>query len=106
MPYLCRQCSVDGVIPLVYELNGPIRCTNDADRKTLKDAWIRWKTGQSLDQPSCSRSTTTRLGSGASLVIRPTDRGGGGSADRGLEVLPLTICSRAQPKLGGQGSGC
>ena len=49
MPYLCRQCDIPGVVVLVYELNGPIRCVDPDDRKRLRDAWITWKTGLSPD---------------------------------------------------------
>ncbi|MFI4860424.1 MAG: hypothetical protein ACIAXF_07060, partial [Phycisphaerales bacterium JB063] len=35
MPYLCKQCDIPGVVLLVYELNGPIRCVDPDDRRRL-----------------------------------------------------------------------
>ncbi len=106
VPYLCRRCSVDGVIVLVYELNGPIRCVNSADRKTLKDAWVRWKTGQSLDQlilqSLSDESAQARRESLEEQFDRLIDEATG-RPTAALEVLrQLTACSRAQPSLGGK----
>ena len=43
VPFLCQKWNVSGFILLVYELNGPIRFTSEADRNRLKIAYGRWK---------------------------------------------------------------
>lgn len=106
VPYLCRRCSVEGVVPLVYELNGPIRCTHDRDRKILKDAWVRWKTGQSLDQLILQSLNDESARQRRESLEEQFDRLTAEAAGRptaALEMLrQLTICSRAQPNLGGK----
>jgi SpoVK/Ycf46/Vps4 family AAA+-type ATPase len=46
---LMSAWNVSGIIPLVYELNGPIRFVQPADRGLLRDAWLRWRTGYDAD---------------------------------------------------------
>jgi hypothetical protein len=46
---LMSAWNVAGVIPLVYELNGPIRFVRPADKSLLRDAWLRWRTGLDAD---------------------------------------------------------
>ena len=64
MPYLCRRCSVPGMIVLAYEINGPVRVYDAAASGTmggrgghalprwgkLRDAWVSWKLGTHPDQ--------------------------------------------------------
>ncbi|MCC5830994.1 MAG: ATP-binding protein [Phycisphaeraceae bacterium] len=50
VPWLCQRVRVDGLIVLIAELNGPIRCTSDDDRRRLRDAWVQWKLGGSRDE--------------------------------------------------------
>lgn len=47
IPYVCTKSKVDGIIRIVYELNGPIRILDERDK--LKNAWISWKAGLDLD---------------------------------------------------------
>ncbi|MEM6550612.1 MAG: ATP-binding protein [Planctomycetota bacterium] len=106
VPYLCRRCSVEGVVPLVYELNGPIRCTNAGDRRTLKEAWVRWKTGQSLDQLILQSLNDESARQRRESLEEQFDRLTAEAAGRptaALEMLrQLTLCSRAQAALGGK----
>lgn len=100
VPYLCRRCAVDGVIVLVYELNGPIRCVDEADRKKLRDAWVRWKTGHSLDQLILQSLTDDSARERRESLEEQFDRitaEATGRPTTALEVLrQLTLCSRAQ----------
>ncbi len=104
VPYLCSRCSVEGVIVLVYELNGPIRCLHDRDRQVLRDAWIRWKTGQSLDQLILQSLTDEAARARRESLEDQFDRliaDATGRPTAALEVLrQLTLCSRAQPANG------
>ncbi len=47
IPYLCDKSQIDGILRIVYELNGPIRILDERDK--LKNAWIAWKAGLDLD---------------------------------------------------------
>jgi hypothetical protein len=48
--FLTQKAGVKGVMLLVYELNGPIRTIQPAQRDVLKNAWIAWKSGSDYDQ--------------------------------------------------------
>lgn len=43
--FLLKHWSVPNQILLVYEVNGPIRFADGADRGRLRDAWLKWRTG-------------------------------------------------------------
>ncbi len=47
IPYLVGKTQIDGLIRLVYELNGPIRVLEERDK--LQRAWIEWRSGQDPD---------------------------------------------------------
>ncbi len=47
IPFLAEKSQTDGLIRLVYEINGPIRVLDERDR--LKSAWIAWKAGVDPD---------------------------------------------------------
>ena len=47
IPYLTHKSKTDGLIRIVYELNGPVRILDDRDK--LKNSWISWKAGVDLD---------------------------------------------------------
>lgn len=100
LTYLCRRCAVPGVVVLVYELNGPIRCLSDADRRRLRDAWVRWKSGHSPDelilQALTDRSAQARRESLEEQFDRLTEEATG-RPTAALEFLrQLSLCSRAQ----------
>ncbi len=95
IPLLCEKSKTEGLIRLVYELNGPIRILDR--REELKNAWIEWKTGFDVD----------------TLLLRELRKPGPTEADRradqfeqllldaignptlALEMLrQLTVCSR------------
>jgi hypothetical protein len=47
--YLSRQWNIPDHILVVYELNGPIRFLEDAQRDKVRDAWLRWRSGKDAD---------------------------------------------------------
>jgi hypothetical protein len=47
IPFVSEKSQTDGLIRLVYELNGPIRVLDSRDK--LKSAWIAWKSGVDPD---------------------------------------------------------
>ena len=97
VPFLLDRTETAGLIRVVYELNGPVR-VGEADRKTLRDAWVRWKAGADAD-------TLLLRGLGKSgphegeLLGREFDslmNEATGRPTQALEFLrQLTICSRA-----------
>ena len=44
VPFLLEKTRIDGLIQIVYELNGPVRVA-DADKAKLREAWAAWKSG-------------------------------------------------------------
>jgi hypothetical protein len=48
IPFLCRRTRAEGIIQVVYELNGPIQIA-EPDRSRLADAWAVWKGGADLE---------------------------------------------------------
>ena len=97
VPFLLDRTETAGLIRVVYELNGPVR-VGEADRRTLRDAWVRWKSGADAD-------TLLLRGLGRSgphegeLLGREFDslmNEATGRPTQALEFLrQLTICSRA-----------
>ena len=50
MELLCAKWNQPGrSVLIVYELNGPVRFVNPTDRDRMKEAWVKWKTGKSLE---------------------------------------------------------
>lgn len=45
IPFLCEKTQADGLIQLVYELNGPIRIKPE-NRNKIKEAWVKWQLGE------------------------------------------------------------
>lgn len=98
MPYLCKQCDIPGVVVLVYELNGPIRCVNSDDRKRLRDAWITWKTGLSPDHFTLKALTDPDAGKHKQQLEQSFDQhiaDATGKPTVALELLrQLTLCAQ------------
>ena len=93
--YLCKKSNVNGVIRLVYELNGPIRVLGGNVEK-LRDAWITWKSGvnandlvlQDLKKP---QSEAERLRRDFDKNMQDAI----GNSTLALEFMrQLTLCSR------------
>ncbi len=96
VPFLLTKTKVPGIIPVVYELNGPVRLS-DEDRARMREAWAAWKTG--VDTTSLAIKDIT--GEAAKIELRRKEfdqylRDAIGNATQALEFLrQLTICSRA-----------
>jgi len=95
VPFLTTKTRVSGIIQVVYELNGPIRIS-DEDRTKLRNAWAAWKNGTKPDNLPIKEMVTD--GSQIELRRREFDqyiRDAIGNATQALEFLrQLTICSR------------
>ncbi|MCE3016545.1 MAG: AAA family ATPase [Pirellula sp.] len=96
IPFLTSKTQVPGLIQVIYELNGPVRLS-DEDRARLREAWSAWKNGVSVD--AIPMREVLNDGSKFDLRRREFDqylRDAIGNATQALEFLrQLTICSRA-----------
>ena len=96
VPFLLDRTETAGLIRVVYELNGPVR-VSEADRATLKDAWVRWKSGADADT-LLLRGLGKKGPNEADLLGREFDtlmHEAIGRPTQALEFLrQLTICSR------------
>jgi hypothetical protein len=95
LPFVQSKTQVAGLIQVVYELNGPVR-VSDEDRNKLREAWAAWKNGISVD--AVPMREVLNDGSKFDLRRREFDqymRDAIGNATQALEFLrQLTICSR------------
>ena len=96
IPFLCKKARADGLIQLVYELNGPLRLSEE-DRRKVRDAWVEWKS--ELDPAALALRHLQRKQSQLELLQREFDqylRDTIGNPTQALEFMrQLTICSRA-----------
>lgn len=96
VPFLTTKTHVSGIIQVVYELNGPIRLSEE-DRTKLRNAWAAWKLGTKPE--SLAIKEVASDGSQIELRRREFDqylRDAIGNATQALEFLrQLTICSRS-----------
>lgn len=100
LPTLLQRFRVEGLARIVYELNGPIRFLADDEKRLVRQAWIRFRSGVDLDtlilkglgdakaqaqRESLERAFEEQL---LNAVGKPTVA---------LEFLrQLTLCSRSQ----------
>ena len=95
LAFLQTKTQVSGLIQVVYELNGPVR-VSDEDKIKLREAWAAWKNGVSID--AIPMREILPDGSKFDLRRREFDqylRDAIGNATQALEFLrQLTICSR------------
>lgn len=95
IPFLMAKTQLPGMIQVVYELNGPVRMS-DEDRTKLREAWTAWKNGVSVD--AVPMREVLNDGSKFDLRRREFDqylRDAIGNATQALEFLrQLSICSR------------
>jgi len=88
-------------IIIVYELNGPIRFLNEADRDEMKGAWLKWKTGLSQDELAVKKLIKkTKLIEQAQQMEENFDKNlleAIGKPSMALEILrQFCLCSRTQ----------
>jgi hypothetical protein len=95
IPFVAEKTQTNGLIRLVYELNGPIRVLDDGEK--LKNAWIAWKSGVDANT-LVIRSMASRGPSEFEMLSKQFDRmliDAIGNPTLALETLrQLTICSR------------
>lgn len=96
VPFLTAKTRVGGILQVVYELNGPIRMS-DEDRTKLRNAWAAWKVGTRPDNLPIKEV----VGDSSQIELRRREfdqyiRDAIGNATQALEFLrQLTICSRS-----------
>ena len=71
VPFLTRSWDIPGFILIVYELNGPIRFAQDADREKVKQAFNVWRGTTELEFDT-NASTHTRRSGGLSDAAAET----------------------------------
>ncbi len=104
VPFLTKKCAVDGIIQLVYELNGPIRTVPADAADALRAAWVAWKSGADPNQLVLEALVDRRKARQREAVEAQFDalvHEATGSPSVALEFLrQLTICSRARDAAG------
>jgi SpoVK/Ycf46/Vps4 family AAA+-type ATPase len=95
MPFIQAKTQIPGLIQVIYELNGPVR-VSDEDKTKLREAWAAWKNGIAID--AIPMREVLNDGSKFELRRREFDqylRDAIGNATQALEFLrQLAICSR------------
>ncbi len=94
--FLAQRSMTNGLIRIVYELNGPLRVLDEPDK--LKNAWIAWKSGVDVETllirglKQKGPSEVEVLGNKFDALLIESI----GEATLALEVLrQLSICSRS-----------
>lgn len=99
VPFLLEKTRIDGMIQIVYELNGPVRL-NEADKSKLREAWAAWKSGVDVGSLAIKEVGSER--SNIDLRRKEFDqylRDSIGNATQALEFMrQLCICSRTALK--------
>lgn len=109
--FLCDRCRIDGLLLLVYELNGPIRVMSSPPSKSskaktsgggwgqIKKAWVSWKAGVDHDQLILQALTDKNASRQREQLEADFDRDVQDVIGRptvALEFLrQLTLCSRS-----------
>ncbi|MFN0056856.1 MAG: AAA family ATPase [Planctomycetota bacterium] len=100
IPFLIEKCRLPGLIILVYELNGPVRFVDAADRERLRDAWVAWKSGTSGTDLLLSALADPRRERDRQYWLAEFDRNlreSIGQPTQALELMrQLTLCSRSR----------
>lgn len=104
--FLIEKTQVPGLIRLVYELNGPIRIIDPAQRRALCDGWVSWKlAGEAFDETDAALAGKQAkiqrevLENEFSRILQDAI----GKPTVAMEFLrQLTICSRAKSSSGRQ----
>lgn len=99
---LCQTWDLEGVIVVIYEVNGPIRFLNPSHQNHVRDAYVRWRgsgMGRSVSGGS-GRSATAATGtvsqSEAGRVFDETMTRAMTSPALALELMrQMCMCSRA-----------
>ena len=73
VPFLTRSWDIPGFILIVYELNGPIRFAQDADREKVKQAFNVWRGTTELEFDTNTSTRTRRSGGLSDAAAEPPD---------------------------------
>jgi ATPase family associated with various cellular activities (AAA) len=99
VPYLLEKTRIDGLLQIVYELNGPVRL-GETEKVKLREAWAAWKSGVDVGSLPIKEIGAER--SNIDLRRREFDqylRDSIGNATQALEFMrQLCICSRSALK--------
>jgi len=55
LDFLVAKWNLPGVILIVYEINGPLRCARAADMAKVREAWTKWRVGLTPDEIAIKR---------------------------------------------------
>jgi len=53
--FLVAKWNLPGVILIVYEINGPVRCARAEDMAKVREAWVKWRVGMTPDELAIKR---------------------------------------------------
>ena len=100
VPFLTGKCAVEGIVQLVYELNGPIRTVPADGADALRSAWVAWKSGadpNDLVLQALVDRKRAKLRESLEAEFDALVREATGSPTVALEFLrQLTVCSRSK----------
>ena len=97
--FLAASWRLPNILLATYEINGPVRFVREEDATTMRDAWLRWRTGMDSNQLDIQRmlspeQTAARLEE-ARTVYDESFRGAVGNPTLALELLrQMCQCSR------------
>lgn len=104
VPFLTKKCAVEGIVQLVYELNGPIRTVPAEAADGLRSAWVAWKSGADPNQLVLEALVDRRKARQREALEAEFDalvHEATGSPTVALEFLrQLTVCSRGRDAAG------
>ena len=108
LSYLCEKCSVEGVLLMIYELNGPIRLHEPKHEseawERLRQAWVAWRAGTGFEDLVWQSLTDRKRQRQREELEAEFDRRilqAVGKPTLALEFMrQLTLCSRAQKPSG------
>ena len=98
--FLTGKCAVEGIVQLVYELNGPIRTVPADGADALRTAWVAWKSGADPNDLVLQALVDRKRAKQREMLEAEFDalvREATGSPTVALEFLrQLTVCSRSK----------
>ncbi len=99
VPFLCQRSTVDGLMIVVLELNGPLRVQRPEHVKTLQDAWVAWRMGRDMDIAALAALTDSKHAKrkeGLELEFQRVLADATGQPTVALELLrQLTVMARS-----------
>jgi len=100
LPTVVRRFRVEGIVRIVYELNGPVRFADERERLAMRDAWVRWRSGTDRDTMTLKGLADPAARAQRESLDRAFDEqllDAVGKPSMALELLrQLTLASRSQ----------